>query len=507
MTTVAPFSILDGEMELARRDFREWLKYAKVERGEGDTIGIGPYELWPDLEQQVIPALENKRLIGWPKARQVSASTTVGLWDLHGSLYTGNFHTGEFSRNEDDARELIRKQKFTYRHLPDQLQVPLRSMENQLEMVFPQTDSWIRAFPSTRDAGRGYTLHRAHFDEFDFHPYDKDTYYSVKPTLDDTMGQIILTSTINFEKMGESEFQAIIRGAPANGFHIIFLPWNSRPGRDQAWYDATRATYSDPYRFSKEYPTTLQEALAPPKTMTFFDHDILESMRQDCRRPVDEHGSTHIYQKFAPGSRYVAASDTSHGIGIDNSVTAVMNVDTGAVVADIMSAFISNDDFALESIDLLAQYDNPLWGIEDNDWGNYVIKKAQELGYPRLYSSDIKGGRGSRKSLGFHTGGGRSGTRTDLWGELQSDTHSRQIVVFNEEGLNQFFQVIRDPDKYGRADHIRGGHDDYPTAVGICRLIRHQAGRASRIRQRLNEQQFYKGETRPVRRRERTKRW
>jgi len=224
---MASITLQQAEYELARRDFKEWLRYVKVERRDGDNVGIGPYELWPDLEQQVLPALEENRLIGWPKARQVSASTTVGLWDLHGALYKENFHVGEFSRNEDDARELIRKQKFTYRHLPNELQVPVRSMENQLEMVFPNTDSWIRAFPSTKDAGRGYTLHRAHFDEYDFHPYDKDTYYSVKPALDDVMGQIILTSTINFEKLGDSEFQAIIRGAPSNGFHIVFLPWDS----------------------------------------------------------------------------------------------------------------------------------------------------------------------------------------------------------------------------------------------------------------------------------------
>jgi len=241
--------------------------------------------------------------------------------------------------------------------------------------------------------------------------------------------------------------------------------------------------------------------------MTFFDHTILEDMRQDCRRPVEQLGSTRVYQKFSPGMRCVAATDTSHGIGIDNSVTAIMNADSGAVVAVIMSPFISNDDFVMESVDLLAKYDNPLWAIEDNDWGNYIIRKAQELGYPRLYQSDVKGGRGSRKSLGFHTGGGRSGTRVDVWGELQSAIHNRQLTIFDEEGLDQFFQVIRNPQKYGQADHIKGGHDDFPMAVGIAWLIRHHAGRASRIRQKLNEQQFYKGEARTSRNRDRIPRW
>lgn len=502
------------DMEIARKSFSHWLDYCHIEAPPGmsaDNTGqnVIKYEKWPYLTELIIPAFENQRLIDWLKARQVSASWTTAAWLLWFASYHTNAHVGEFSQNEEDAKELIRKQKFIYRHLPPELQVPVRSLDNQLEIVFNKTNSWIRAFPSTQSAGRGYTFSKVWFDEFDFHEYATDAYYAVKPALDDVGGQVILTSTSDFRKM-DTEFKTIWMNSPGNGFHRIFVGWDARPDRDNQWYDEKRKEYADPERFVKENPSTPEEALAPPATMTFFDHNVLNEMQEDCREPIQQVGSVSYYQKFSPGKRYVAASDTSHGVGLDNSVTVVLDVDTGAVVADICSPFLSNDDFAMDSINLLGEYDNPMWAIEDNDWGSNVIRKAQAMSYPHLYSSELKSARGARKSLGFHTGGSTSGTRFDVWGELQSGVNARQITIFNQEGLSQFFQVIRNPDRYGRAEARSGGHDDYPMAVGIAWLIRHRAMRASRIRSRMTEERYISrdGEGRKYgRRRKAVARW
>lgn len=512
MTTIITkersFTKDDLKYQLARVDFRTWLGYVKIQQqlgvGENTPTAI-PYEMWPFLDA-IIEAYLTERLIEWLKARQVSASWLTALFLLWFTSYHTNVHVGEFSKNEEEAKELIRKQKFAYGTLPPQLQVPLKSRDNQLEIVFRDTDSWIRAFPSTEDAGRGHTFSKVWLDEFDYHLYGESCYYSVKPALDDVGGQLIITSTPDHETM-DSQFKTLILGAPDNGFHKIYVPWSARPDRDEAWYQARKSEYSDPYRFSKEFSSTEEEALAPPRTMTFFDHDILREMETLCRPPVEHTGSTNIYQKFSPGRRYVAASDLSHGIGMDNSVTVVMDVDAGVVVADIMSPYLSNDDFLMETIDLLGKFDNPLWGPEDNDAGVYIIRKARELGYNNIYQARIKGGRGTRLTEGFHTGGGTSGTRSDLWAELQSATHSRALTLYNKDGLDQFYQIIRNPQKYGRAEARSGGHDDYPMAVGICLMIRHQARRASRIRSKLNEAKLMPPEEYRGRRRKGVKPW
>ena len=505
------YSQQDIDYELARRDFRTWLSYVQIQRqlgvGENTPTAI-PYEIWPFLNP-IIDAYSTQRLIEWLKSRQVSASWTTADFFLWFASYNTNVHLGEFSKNEEEAKELIRKQKFTYRNLPKALRVPVVSMHNQLEIVFRDTDSWIRAFPSTEEAGRGHTFSKVWLDEFDYHPYGESCYYSIKPALDDIGGQLIITSTADWQNM-DSQFKSLYMNASSNGFHKIFVPWAARPDRDQDWYDQRKKEYPDPYRFSKEYPATEEEALSPPTTMTFFDHSVLREMQSDLRAPVYSNSCTSIYQKFSPGRRYVAASDPSHGIGLDFSVTTVMDAGTGVVVADIMSQYIDNDDFVMETIELLGQYDNPLWAPEDNGVGHYIIRKAQELGYPHIYHTPQRSGRGGIKnSPGFHTGGGASGTRSDLWAELQSAVHSRNLTIYNDEGLKQFFQVIRNSreGRLGRAEARSGGHDDYPTAVGICLMIRHQAGRATRIRARMNETSFYKGAEGHVRPGRMVKRW
>ena len=143
----------------------------------------------------------------------------------------------------------------------------------------------------------------------------------------------------------------------------------------------------------------------------------------------------------------------------------IMDRQTSMVVADIQSAHLAPWDLADWSLKLLERYDKPLWGIEDNDWGIEVVRKAIEAEYPNLFYQDWLKDVGKNLKAGWHTG---PTTRSLLWGDLQEAVSARAVMIPSDTGLGQFFTVIRNPDKQGRIEGMAGTHDDYPMAMGIA---------------------------------------
>ena len=217
------------------------------------------------------------------------------------------------------------------------MRVPL-GVDSRQELEFPKIHSSIMALPSTEKAGRSATASLVVMDEADYHDHLEQNYAAVKPTIDDGGGQMILVSTSNGNN-ADSLFKRLYKESPRNGFTKLFYGWNVRPGRDNAWFDARRNEYTDASLFEKEYPASEDEALAPPRTIAAFDHDILYLMAQDCRAPIKKVQvgpvQASIWQDYHPGKRYVAATDTSHGTGGDWAITVILDVSTGYVVADI----------------------------------------------------------------------------------------------------------------------------------------------------------------------------
>ena len=192
-------------------------------------------------------------------------------------------------------------------------------------------------------------------------------------------------------------------------------------------------------------------------------------MREDKRKPREVVGAASVWLRKLVGGRYCAFTDTSHGVGADYFVTCIMDVASGNVVADVFSNVIPAEEGAAQSAALLAKYDNPLWAIEDNEWGALTLAAAKRIGYPNLYHRE----NDAKKPEGWHTD---EKNRHVLWGELQEAVKAGHLRVWNEAGLAQFYDVIRNVDKGGRAEAISGGHDDYPFAVGGCWQMRIVAG-------------------------------
>ena len=512
MTTQAPrlsFSKIQLERALVMRadGFEDFVRLKTDENGVirtavkiteppdafGQGGGVIDFQMWENLQEMVL-LLGTHRLISVLKARQVGLSWLIGAYALWKAQYFEGSVVLIFSQGQGEASALLGKIHSIWENLPEHLQEPI-GLDNSTTIEFPAMKSKIIALPSTEKAGRSETASLVIQDEADFHENIESNFAAVKPTID-AGGQLIQISTVNKKKM-LSMFKEVYRnarrageevkkGAKHNGFVSKFFSWKVRPNRDQDWYERIKSEAPDTAEMSallymeQEYPNTEEEALRPSRVMAAFDQDILDYMFENETKPpieTQENGIVRIWQKAAPGKRYVAFSDTSHGTGGDNAVTVVMDVASGYVVADIKSALLPPQEFAMHSFNLLEDYYNPLWGIEDNDWGIVTIRTAQEMGYRNLYERKTRDGKLSGK-IGWHTD---EVTRIALYGDLIQAIHKHHITIPARDGVAEFMTVIRNPDKGGRIEALVGTHDDYPIGVGGCWQLRNDAAVQSTV--------------------------
>jgi hypothetical protein len=460
-----------AEFQLAAQSFPHFLNHVYIMEPPPGRGRIR-FEKWPHL-MELAAAMEEHTWIAYLKARQLGFSWLAAAR----AAWVMRFQPGSLSlmlsRGENESNALLSKAKFILKELPPSWQLPFGT-DSRRELTYPDAqNASILALPATEDAGRGLTASLVIQDEADFHEYDAASVAAIEPSVN-AGGQVIRGSTINKRKAA-SVFRETFVGSPTNGWHRLFAGWDARPGRDEEWYNRTKAsipvldlTGLTPDLFmEQEYPHTIDEALKPARASSAFDPDALEDLKMYTRNPVITRGPVKIFQKWVPGRRYMAATDPSAGVGGDFGVTVVLDQASGYVVASIMSKHLTASDLAWHSVEMLRLYQSPIWGIEDNGIGRACIDTAQDLDYSNLYRRSA--GR-SVKKTGWHTD-----TRSHyvLWDDLKEAFKARLITIPDADGLAQFTTMITDENGWTQAQ--RGAHDDYPTAVAIAWQMRKHA--------------------------------
>uniref|UniRef100_A0A6M3IWY9 Putative terminase n=1 Tax=viral metagenome TaxID=1070528 RepID=A0A6M3IWY9_9ZZZZ len=444
--------------------------------------GVILLKQWPHIIDMVKTFLSST-LIVIMKSRQIGASWIVAAYVLWFAISHKGSSIILFSKGEKESWELLSKCRRIWGQLPDFLQPALKPDSSE-EMGFPDLLSSIKALAATETAGISFTASIVVCDEWEEHPYADGNYLSSKPTRD-AGGQFIGIFTVNKLKP-DTLSKAIFKGAleGINGYVAKFYPYWVRPGRDEAWYADTRrsiperelATLTPDLYMEQNYPRSIEEALRTTQDVSAFDHKALDDMMSRTHNPVEvvkdgiDSLIVNIYKDYLIGDFFIAASDTAHGVGKDNSVTTVMNVVTGEIVADILNNRLSPEEFAMHSVRMLQIYQSPKWYIESNDLGGITISTAQRLHYSHLGYQDPKMNKIGFNTNGWASAGGLKGTRTDLFAHLIPAINNRQITIYNSAGLKQFYDIIRVVEKAGRIEAVKGRHDDYPIAVGICWL-------------------------------------
>jgi len=470
--------------EFARRNFissgeePDFLDHVKIlERAQihsGRSGGAVPFQKW-DYIVDLANAIVDNRLVSVLKARQLGFSWTCAAYAAWLLTFNHGTNVLMISKGQTEAFSLLDKVRFILKNLPEDWQAPL-SPDSRSEIGIPNRDSKVLALPSTEDAGRSETASVVIQDEADFHEYHAQNYTAVKPTIDGG-GQMIMGSTSNKREMS-SLFKELYRAAPDNGWKTLFVPWHARPGRDEKWYDRTKDSVpvldlegmSPEQYMEQEYPGEETEALAPPKAQSIFDRDMIIGMAEECKAPIRQVGPANIYQEPRVGRRYVAGTDVASGVGLDYSVTVILDVNSGYVVADLVTNALAPEDFSVASMNMLEVYDNPDWAIENN-FSDTVLTVARDENYPKLYRRTVGRGKTARREHGWRTD---RMSRQNLFDELRQTFNDGHLTIPNKQGLDEFSTIIAAPGEKPQA--MGGAHDDYVMALGIALMCKKNRG-------------------------------
>ena len=473
------------EKEFARRNFvspdgeqPDFLDHVRIlERSQSHSGVVGGaivFQKWGYI-MDLARMLVDHRLVTILKARQLGFSWTTAAYAAWLLTFSPGTNVLMISKGQTEAFSLLDKVRFILKNLPSEWQAPL-SPDSRSEIGIPSRDSKVVALPSTEDAGRSETASVVIQDEADFHEYHAQNYAAVKPTVD-AGGQMVMGSTSNKRNMS-SLFKELYRGSPDNGWETMFIPWGAKPGRDEKWYEfvkggvpTTELHGMSPEQFmEQEYPGDEQEALSPPRAQSIFDREMIAGMMDDCCEPIRSVGAAKVYQEPRAARKYVAGTDVASGVGMDYSVTVVVDAVSGYVVADLVTNTLQPEDFSVASMDLLEVFRNPDWGIENN-FSDTVLTVARDMNYPKLYRRRVGRGRQMRKEYGWKTD---RASRQSLFDELRAEFNAGHLTIPNRYGLNEFSTIIAAPGEKPQA--MGGTHDDYVMALGVALMVRYDRG-------------------------------
>ncbi len=298
------------------------------------------------------------------KARQLGITwcgMAVELWYM---LFRPGSKCVAYSYNEDEAKKLVSRAWLMYKSLPEVLR-------DHVEIITPrwadEPSEWIKvrhkesglistiqALPSTKKAGHGDTITFGLLDEFARQDYAKQTFTAMLPATARGNARLAIVSTAN----GVGDIQS----EEGNFFHILyatkkernlgfsFLPWNAEPTRDEDWYAKYAMKLGEVER-NQQYPLNEQDAFMLSGAL-YFDREALRWYREHMRRPIlsgqfVQHnvrrlnwmnlrdGIIEMWERPVDGRKYAIGVDTSTGRAADFTSAGVIDLETGAIVAEL----------------------------------------------------------------------------------------------------------------------------------------------------------------------------
>ncbi len=377
--------------------------------------GWTPFRLWP-AQRQVLAALAEERFVLLLKARQLGMSWLCLGYALWLMLFRPAATVLLMSKRDDEAVELLaRRLAPMHLRLPGWLQVGRVLRSSSHELLFSNSSRAL-AVPTT--GGRSYTATLALLDEADYLPDLNSALNALKPATD-AGGQLVLVSTAD-KRRPTSPFKQLFRTVyynRAGAYRALFLPWQARPGRDQAWYDHIAAEMAaqsgGPDDLWQEYPATAEQALAPlqrDKRLPLAWIEACTAEQPPLRGETSDASwlslpGLAVYALPQPGRRYVIGADPAEGLDAgDEAAAALLDADTGEEAASLAGK-LPPGPFAAALAALAAAYHDAGVLVERNNHGHAVLLALAQDGRTRL----LAGPEGAQLPL---QGAGRPGWLT-----------------------------------------------------------------------------------------------
>ncbi len=431
--------------------------YCKIKPAESDHYQ--PFHPWPS-QQEVLNGLLLHKLVLLLKARQLGETTIVLAFALWQAIFWPNRTILLFSKDLKSSKDLILRLRMMARQLPRWL-CPAIVDENKDQLSFINGSRFI-SFASNTSGGDSFTAQLAIVDEADL-VHDLGLLLSgVKPTIS-AGGQLILLSRPD-KSEPESLFKRLFKSSLAgeNNYWSKFLPWNSRPGRDQAWYDREVADAPHMDWVFEQYPSTIEEALAPCQESKRIPIKWLESCYQpeDYKNVVESSvlvglPGVRIYREPVKGRSYVIGSDPAGGKSNPNSDLSVSQVldrvsqEQVAVLCGKIEPALLGDYTA----SLARYYNNAGVLVERNNHGGTVIN------HMRNNCQDVTLLVGHDRDVGFN----KTDKTKILVMDLVAETMRNGGCTVHDRST--FHELANIESATNKAPD--GQHDDYADAFGL----------------------------------------
>lgn len=345
---------------------------------KGDWI---PFELWPD-QVMVAEELVNNRLIVILKARQLGQTWLVLCYILWLMIFHPIVTILLFSRRETEAIYLLDKRlKGIYQRLPEWMMT--RTIISDSSHIWELSNGSVAyAFPTT--SGDSYTASLAFVDEADLVPDLETLMLSVKPTIDGG-GRMILLSRSDKETPN-SAFKNLFKSAwtKANQWKGIFLPWFSRPERDQAWYEEQKNDFlsrtGSEDGLYEQYPATPEEALAPRSLSKRIPYQWLKR----CYIPLEGSKNTTpvpnftIYREPEILHTYTISADPAEGNPTSDDSSAHVIDELTLEEVGLLVGKLEPTTFAGYLLDLSEYFKGARIMVERNNHGHAIIATIKE---------------------------------------------------------------------------------------------------------------------------------
>ena len=350
--------------------------YAKISH---PMRGLIPFKTY-DFQSALVENFNDHRFTVILKARQLGISTITAAYVAWMMMFHRDKNVLVIATKFGTAANLVKKVKAIHKHLPSWMKIASIEIDNRTSFELTN-GSQIKASSTSSDAGRSEALsllvidEAAHVDGLD------ELWTGLYPTLS-TGGRCIALSTPN--GVGNWFHKTCVDAEiEKNDFHMVTLPWQAHPERDQEWFEKETKNMSrrqiaqelecnfnmsGETVFHPEDMERIQACLCEPKYKTGFDRNLW------------------IWEEYQPSASYFMSADVARGDGQDYSTFHIFNLDTSEIVAEYKGK-ATPDIFADLIFQTGKEFGACLTVVENNSVGWTVLNKLEEMGYPNIYYS------------------------------------------------------------------------------------------------------------------------
>lgn len=444
------------------------------------------------------------------KPRQVGFTTFCLAEGLVESILDENYTFLFMSHDETTTKAMMNRVHGMYDRIP--VIKPQLTKRTEHELHLENNSQIIIATASGRNPVRSRTVNRAHLSEYAFWNDPGRVFVGINEAVPAEGVMVIETTPLGLNSEAHKLWKESVAGKSvfkphfycwwdvteyqitkdSNPSMLPYLILNGELDTEEEKLEAEGASLgalswrrwkrAQPYmdtKFSQEYPTNDFDCWLTNE-LAFFDLESLRALMTEVKEPIESYTDgpfdVKLWRKPDAASVYVAGTDVAEGLSNhDRSVTDVIDNKTGVHVATL-KGHGDADLLADASMKLLKRFYFPLWGIEKNAYGLACVKRAEALGYPKLFRRGPRSHKGMREpdpNPGWLTS---SGTRLPMLNELQAVVRDREFLTFDRESVDEMQSFIW---HNGKVQAINGAHDDCVMSLAIANQMRQYARRTN----------------------------